>query len=107
MFSNSKIRSNSTNTSGQECHHHGVDASTDSNQNKPEEYITDNTETERQEEDLTNLVNNNSSGINYLASYVKFITITRKYLYLLYKLEVGHPLVTFLFYNTFYQLQER
>ena len=84
-----------------------MDALRDSDQNKSEEYITDNTGTERQEENLTNLVNNNSSGINYLASYVKSITITRKYLYLLYILEVGHPLVTFLFYNTFYQLQER
>ena len=80
MFSNSKIRSNSTNTSGQECHHHGVDASTDSNQNKPEEYITDNTETERQEDILTNLVNNNSSGINYLAEYVIHFTIAERYL---------------------------
>ena len=102
-----KIRYNAANSSGKECHHQGVDALRDSDQNKSEEYLTDYTETERQEENLTNLVNNNSSGINYLASYVKSITITRKYLYLLYKLEVGHPLVTFLFYNTFYQLQER
>ena len=75
-----KIRYNSANSSGKECHHQGVDALRDSDQNKSEEYITDNTETERQEENLTNLVNNNSSGINYLAEYVIHFTFTERYL---------------------------
>ena len=57
-----------------------MDALRDSDQNKSEEYITDNTETERQEENLTNLVNNNSSGINYLAEYVIHFTFTERYL---------------------------
>ena len=55
-----------------------MDALRDSDQNKSEEYITDNTETERQEENLTNLVNNNSSGINYLAEYVIHFTFTER-----------------------------
>ena len=75
-----KIRNNSTNSSPKECHHQGVDALRDSDQNKSEEYITDNKETERQEENLTNLVNNNSSGINYMAEYVIHFTIAKRYL---------------------------
>ena len=74
-----KIRNNSTNSSPKECHHQGVDALRDSDLNKSEEYITDNTGTERQEENLTNLVNNNSSGINYFAVYVKNFNISIKY----------------------------
>ena len=57
-----------------------MDALRDSDLNKSEEYITDNKETERQEENLTNLVNNNSSGINYLAEYVIHFTFTERYL---------------------------
>ena len=75
-----KIRYNSANSSGKVCHHQGVDALRDSDLNKSEEYITDNKETERQEENLTNLVNNNSSGINYLAKYVIHFTIAERYL---------------------------
>ena len=72
MFSNEKIRSNSANSSAKECHHHGEDTRTDSYQRQVEEYITDNNNGKgRQEENLTNLVNNNSSGINYFAVYVK------------------------------------
>ena len=79
-----KIRYNSANSSGKVCHHQGVDALRDSDLNKSEEYITDNKETERQEENLTNLVNNNSSGINYLAEYVIHLLLLKDILHFIY-----------------------
>ena len=55
-----------------------MDTREDRCQSQIEEYITDNNRDgkERQEENLTNLVNNNSSGINYLAVYVKIFSIS-------------------------------
>ena len=61
-----------------------MDALRDSDQNKSEEYITDNKETERQEENLTNLVNNNSSGINYLAHSVIHLKQLKDILHFIY-----------------------
>ena len=57
-----------------------MDTREDRCQSQVEEYITDNNRDwkERQEENLTTLVNNNSSGINYLAVYVKIDSISYK-----------------------------